>query len=206
MAVANGLMAGLHPYAAEIDDEVLAVCEGADVLVSGFLAEGRAAVVAEHLGVPLSWSTPSRHGGPMPYPSRQSRTSFPGVNYLVWAAGEQAYWHRVKPEINLLRRRLGLATTRKPTARRSADQGALELQAYSPALVPGLERWPSRRPVIGALELGAEERRRLGEGPRRQTWTPGSPTGSRPCTSASGACRCLTLSGPSTWSPGYRRR
>ncbi len=166
LAVANGLMAGLHPYAAEIDDEVLAACEGADVLVSGFLAEGRAAVVAEHLGAPLVLvhTVPARRTDAIPFPP-VAAPSFPGVNYLVWAAGEQAYWHRVKPEINLLRRRLGLATTRKPTARRSADQGALELQAYSPALVPGLERWPSRRPVIGALELGAEERRRLGEGP-----------------------------------------
>ena len=207
LAVANGLMAGLHPYAAEIDDEVLAACQGADVVVSGFLAEGRAAVVAEHLGAPLVLvhTVPARRTDAIPFPP-VAAPSFPGVNYLVWAAGEQAYWHRVKPEINLLRRRLGLATTRKPTARRSADQGALELQAYSPALVPGLERWPSRRPVIGALELGAEERRRLGEGPCRQTWTPGSPTGSRPRTSASGACRCLTPSGPSTWSAGYRRR
>ena len=166
LAVANGLMAGLHPYAAEIDSEVLAACEGADVVVSGFLAEGRAAVVAEHLGAPLVLvhTVPARRTDAIPFPP-VAAPSVPGVNYLVWAAGEQAYWHKVKPEINLLRRRLGLATTRKPTARRSADQGALELQAYSPALVPGLERWPGRRPVIGALELGAEERRRLGEGP-----------------------------------------
>ncbi|HTW10572.1 MAG TPA: glycosyltransferase, partial [Acidimicrobiales bacterium] len=142
LAVANGLMAGLHPYAAEIDSEVLAACEGADVVVSGFLAEGRAAVVAEHLGAPLVLvhTVPARRTDAIPFPP-VAAPSVPGVNYLVWAAGEQAYWHKVKPEINLLRRRLGLATTRKPTARRSADQGALELQAYSHALVPGLERW-----------------------------------------------------------------
>ena len=70
LAVANGLMAGLHPYAAEIDDEVLAACEGADVLVSGFLAEGRAAVVAEHLGVPLVLvhTVPARRTDAIPFP------------------------------------------------------------------------------------------------------------------------------------------
>jgi hypothetical protein len=81
LAVANGLMAGLHPYASEIDDEVLAACQGADVVVSGFLAEGRgfcgptpAPPSSQSTSGPRwSWSTPSRHGGPMPYPSRQSR-------------------------------------------------------------------------------------------------------------------------------------
>ena len=167
LAVANALMAGLRPYAAETDNEVLAVCDGADVVVSGFLAEGRAAVVAEHLGAPLVLvhTVPARRTDAVPFPPLPvPALGVPGVNYLVWAAGEQAHWHTVKPEVNALRRRLGLATTRKPTARRSADHGALELQAYSPALVPGLEGWPSRRPVIGALELGPEERDRLGEG------------------------------------------
>jgi sterol 3beta-glucosyltransferase len=168
LAVANGLMAGLHDLAAVIDDEVLAACEGADVVVSGFLAEGRAAVIAEHFGVPLVLvhTVPARRTDAVPFPALPAPPlGFPGLNYLVWTAGERAHWYKVKPELNVLRRRLGLATTRKPTARRCADQGALELQAYSPALVPGHERWPSRRPVIGALELGAEERHRLGEDP-----------------------------------------
>jgi len=168
LAVAEGLMAGLHALATEIDDEVLAACEGADVVVSGFLAEGRAAVVAEHLGAPLVLvhTVPARRTDAVPFPALPAPPlGFPGLNYLVWTAGERAHWYKVKPEINVLRRRLGLATTRKPTARRCADQGALELQAYSPAVVPGLAHCPSHRPVIGAFELGAEERLRLGEGP-----------------------------------------
>ena len=129
-------------------------------------AEGRAAVVAEHLGVPLVLvhtvpGAPDRccavpgAAGTTP---RLSRSELPGLDGRRTSPSVQG-----EARAKRLATTTGLATTRKPTARRCADQGALELQAYSPALVPGHGRWPSRRPVIGALELGAEERHRLGE-------------------------------------------
>ena len=166
MAVANGLMAGLRPYAAEIDNEVLEACQGADVVVSGFLAEGRAAVVAEHLEVPLVLvhTVPARRTDAIPFPpvrgTELPRYQLPGLGGR--RTGLLAHGEAGDKPAEATSRPGNDAQANGPAKRRP---GRAELQAYSPALVPGLERWPSRRPVIGALELGAEERRRLGEGP-----------------------------------------
>jgi hypothetical protein len=50
-----------------------------------------------------------------------------------------------------------------PIARRLAEVGALEPQAYGAALVPELAGWSPRFPLTGPIVPTAEQRNRWGE-------------------------------------------
>jgi len=154
----DDLRAGLVPLAAR-----------ADVVVTGLLGQEVGAAVAEAHDVRFAalHYCPVRANPVVPLLDLPAGCPAPlarSVQAGAWRAGESARWWLTRRAENEQRARLGLAEARVGLPERLRTRGALEVQAYDPALVPGLAAaWPARRPVVGFLDLGAQERRRLAD-------------------------------------------
>jgi UDP:flavonoid glycosyltransferase YjiC (YdhE family) len=136
---------------------------GADTVVTGLLGQEVAAAVAERrgLGMAALHYCPVRANGAV---SPVSGLRGPGATRAAWALGERVRWGLTRRAENGQRGELGLAATRVHLPTRLRDAGVVEVQAYDPALVPGLaDEWGPRRPVTGFLALDDAARARLGE-------------------------------------------
>jgi len=145
--------------------DTLRVCAGADLIVTGVLREDCAVCIGEASGVPVVALHTSPHRPTRAYPNYLVTTrGLPGpLNRATATLFERTPWRRMRSDINDFRSQLGLAPTRRPTPARIASAGLLELQAYSRLLVPRLDDYGPRRPLVGFLSLDAGTRRRLGE-------------------------------------------
>lgn len=141
----------------------------ADVIVTGLLGQEVASAVAERAGCGFAalHYCPVRANGVVP-----ATPGGPVVRRALWQAGLQGRWALTRPAENAQRAALGLAPARVPLGDRLRDRGAIEVQAYDDALVPGLagELGPSR-PVVGFLALADADRARLAEpGAELEDW------------------------------------
>lgn len=146
--------------------ELVDVSKGADLVVSGILWEDLVLPLAEHLRVPLVTlhSAPFRPTTAVPAPLVTTR-SLPGpLNRATHGLFDRVWRKGVRPQAALLRARLGLPAPGPSTAKALGALGVTELQAYSPTLVPGVEKdYGAQRPLVGFLTPDAELRRLLGE-------------------------------------------
>lgn len=155
-------------YADRMNNEVVAVCAGADVIVSTLLTEDRAASVAEASDTPMvtMHGFPGRATGAYPFPGALPphwRPPAP-VNRATWAVAENLRRVVFMRYLNRLRLDLGLPKTAQSPAAMLAARNVPEVQIYDPALVPGLaEDWGERRPLVGFLALPREAREAVGE-------------------------------------------
>jgi sterol 3beta-glucosyltransferase len=136
---------------------------GADTVVTGLLGQEVAAAVAERrgLGMAALHYCPVRANRVV---SPVSGVRGPGATRAVWTLGERVRWGLTRRAENDQRGELGLGPTRVHLPTRLRDAGVVEVQAYDPALVPGLaDEWGSRRPLTGFLALDDAARARLGE-------------------------------------------
>ena len=153
VALTQALGRIVHENAALLDADTLRVCDGADLIIAGSLAEHRAACVAEARRIPLI----CLHYAPMrptaAYPNMLITTEpLPRRRSLAThSLFQRMYWRSMAQDINTFRSTLGLAPVTTPTAIRLAAAGTLELQAYHRALVPDLADYPAHRPIIGFL-------------------------------------------------------
>ena len=130
----------------EISATLTSLAEGADLLFTGVTFEGVAANVAQYYGTPLA----TLHYVPMRANGRLLRRSVATmVEWLVWRIWKNAD--------DVQRRELGLPKATGPWARRIAERGSLEIQAYDEVCFPGLAaewaKWNGQRPFVGALTL-----------------------------------------------------
>ncbi|GGM16482.1 glycosyltransferase [Promicromonospora citrea] len=136
---------------------------GADTLVTGLLGQEVAAAVAERRGLrtaALHYCPVRANGVVAPVAGVRGRAATRGT----WALGERVRWSLTRRAENAQRAALGLPATRVHLPARLRDAGAVEVQAYDPVLVPGLEAaWGPRRPFTGFLALDDAARARLGE-------------------------------------------
>jgi UDP:flavonoid glycosyltransferase YjiC (YdhE family) len=130
----------------EIGAALMSVAEGADLLVTSMVFDGAAANVAEYYDIPLATlhTHPVRANGQL-----LGRSAVTVVEWLVWR-----FWKKVD---DAQRRELGLPKATGPWARRIAERGSLEIQAYDEVCFPGLAaewaKWDGRRPFVGALTM-----------------------------------------------------
>ncbi|MEE6165697.1 MULTISPECIES: glycosyltransferase [unclassified Mycolicibacterium] len=141
-------------YWGETSDTLMTLADGADLLSTGLNYEQPAANVAEFYNIPLVML----HHFPM-RPNGRLVPMLPAP--VVRSAGtltEWLMWRSTKDVENAQRRELGLPKATRPSPRRIADQGSLEIQAYDAVSVPGLaaewRRWNGQRPFVGALTMG----------------------------------------------------
>ena len=125
---------------------------GADLVVTGLLGQEIGSAVAEARDISFA----ALHYSPV-----RANTAVPLVPVATgrlqgaaWRAGEAVRWGLTRAEENRHRAGLGLPRAVVDLPRRLRDRGALEVQAYDPALVPGLSaEWGTRRPFAGWLDL-----------------------------------------------------
>lgn len=134
-----------------LQHDLLAVCQGADVIVGGSAGQERILNVAESLGIPylpLHYCPMRKNSVVAPLPWLP-----PSITAHSWTLIERILWHTSASTENELRRELGLGRARTPAASRIAGQGVPEVQAYDPLLFPGLgDEWERSRPLVGFLE------------------------------------------------------
>ncbi len=136
---------------------------GADTVVTGLLGQEVAAAVAERRGLRMAalHYCPVRANGVV---SPVSGVRGPRTTRAVWTLGERVRWGLTRRAENEQRAALGLGGTRVHLPTRLRAAGAVEVQAYDPALAPGLvDEWGPRRPLTGFLALDDAARARLGE-------------------------------------------
>ncbi|WP_176704347.1 glycosyltransferase, partial [Mycobacterium malmoense] len=138
----------------EASATLASLADGADLICTGLNFEQAAANVAEHHGIPLATlhHFPMRANGQLVprVPAPLFRASMTAVEWL--------FWRSTKRVENEQRRELGLPAATKPSPRRIAERGSLEIQAYDEVCFPGLaaewSKWAGQRPFVGALTMG----------------------------------------------------
>lgn len=156
----------LYEIAAEhgerVDGEVIDLCDGCDAVVSGVTMEWRGTALAEARGIPhiVHDFYPHRENDVVPEPlvttEAQPSAAATRATYRRLA---RMNWRHLRPHLLRFRERLGL--TPVPRLSRSPRRPALELQAYSPTLVPGLT-WGEHQPFVGDLRLTPADLQRFG--------------------------------------------
>jgi UDP:flavonoid glycosyltransferase YjiC (YdhE family) len=137
----------------EMTTTLTSVASGADLLLTGLIFEQPAVNVAEYYDMPLATLHffPVRpHGQLVPFlPSPLSRTAMMVNDWVVWRG--------TRPVEDAQRRELGLPEATGPAARRVAERGSLEIQAYDrlcfPKLATEWAKLDGRRPFVGALAM-----------------------------------------------------
>lgn len=135
---------------AEMSATLKTLADGADLIVSGQTYQGVVANVAEYYDIPMAalHHFPHRVNGQLiPYlPAPLIRST---MTFLDWV-----YWRMWKNIENTQRRQLGLPETSVSSARRIAEGGSLEIQAYDKIYFPGLTaEWGEGRPFVGMLTI-----------------------------------------------------
>ena len=158
------LRAVAHDQAAQRNAEMRDLCEGADVIVSGALTEHQALSLAERSDIPLVLIhiCPIRTTGAVANPLVTTSELPASQNRETHELFDRIWWKGAEADVNAQRAELGLAPTDRPTTARVKERGDVEIQAYSSSLVPDLG-WGDSRPVVGFIDLCAEDYRNLGE-------------------------------------------
>ena len=136
---------------AQMSQTLTATAADADLILTGTTYQEVAANVAECLGVPLAAlhyfpTRPNSRILPVPLPMSVVRPA--------WAVAEWVRWRLLKPAEDEQRRSLGLPDARHRAARRIAEHGTLEIQAYDEVFFPGLSAdFAGNRPLVGAMTL-----------------------------------------------------
>ena len=137
----------------EMSTTLTSLADGADLLFTGLTFEEAAANVAEYYDIPLATLHyfPVRANGQLVpiLPSPLGRSAM--------TVNEWLYWRVTKKVEDAQRRELGLPKATGPLARRIAERGSLEIQAYDEVCFPGLAaewaKWDGQRPFVGALTM-----------------------------------------------------
>ncbi|MGJ0119071.1 glycosyltransferase [Williamsia sp. MIQD14] len=131
-----------------------------DGLVSGPLGQDRVADLAERLDVPTATvrlCAMSENGAICAVPTRHRLP--PMVNRASWRVIDTLTWTFSRSSQNRFRASLGLPEATESMPARLRRSNTLQIQAYDPALFPGLAaEWDDRKPVVGFFDLPADRR------------------------------------------------
>lgn len=140
-------------YWGDASTTLKSLADGADLLVTGLNFEQAAANVAEYYGIPLA----ALHHYPMRANGQLVPTVPPPLVRSTMTAVEWLFWRSTRKVDNAQRQQLGLPKATRPSPRRIAERGWLEIQAYDEVCFPGLAdewaKWGRRRPFVGALTM-----------------------------------------------------
>lgn len=138
---------------AEMGATLTDLAEGADLLMTGQTYHGVVANVAEHHDIPIA----ALHHFPMHVNGQVGIPSLPLPGTAVRTVAKASwrlYSYTTGDADRTQRRELGLPPTSVPALQRIVRQGAPEIQAYDPALFPGIaQEWKVQRPFVGALSM-----------------------------------------------------
>ncbi|MFD0483188.1 glycosyltransferase [Kineococcus sp. GCM10028916] len=169
---------------------MLTACAEADVIVSDRLLLDEASSVAEangarFVGLHHAPREPNSHFTSFMLTQRRAPRPLNRATHLLF---DRLEWKATAASVNQFRAAIGLAATTVPVARRLARAQTLELQAYSPVLVPELSTWSPRFPLTGFITPSPQQRQRWGRPTWRNRCRNGWPRAIRRSTSGSAAC------------------
>lgn len=155
-------------YADRMDDELIDISSGAEMIVCTTFSEDRSVVLAEARDIPMVTlhTYPCRKNSFYAPPgSLPHRWPLPGAAYRAsWSVGERLRTLVFRKYLNNLRAKLDLPPSKASTESFLAQRNVPELQMYDSALVPGLaQEWGSGRPFVGFLWLPRSVREAIGE-------------------------------------------
>jgi UDP:flavonoid glycosyltransferase YjiC (YdhE family) len=135
---------------AQMNTTLTSLAEGADLVLSGQTYQGLAANVAQHYDIPfaaLHYMPQQVNGHVIPIlPPPLIRSTIAVIWWL--------HWRMTKAAEDAQRRELRLPKATCSSARRIAERGSLEIQAYDEIYFPRLAaEWNGRRPFVGALTM-----------------------------------------------------
>ncbi|WP_281897395.1 glycosyltransferase [Phytohabitans aurantiacus] len=153
-----------------IGDGIKALAKRSDVLVAGLGMDDHALAVAQAYEVPLvtAYFVPLAATADFPHPllSRARLRPRPlagPVNRATHRLAESVYWRDKQPQVNALRRSLGLPPASASVIATGERLGLTTLHHFSTTLVPRPRDWGPHQVITGYWRLPAEARRRLGE-------------------------------------------
>jgi UDP:flavonoid glycosyltransferase YjiC (YdhE family) len=142
---------------AEMSRTLVALADGADLLMTGQTYHGVVVNVADYYDIPVA----GLHHFPVQPNGQIGLPFFPAPTPVIRTtlkAAWKLYALITKAEEGAQRRELGLPKATASARERMIESGSLEIQAYDVACFPGLvEEWNGlrlSRPFIGALTLG----------------------------------------------------
>ncbi len=150
----------------DMQQRLIGLAEGADAIIATAAGQDRAHAVARYLDIPHL---------PVHYCPIRSNRTVSVFDMLGWsvppAIGEFSWWvleRLLALTIGSTERTLladiGLSPGRGPLSKQISATGVPEIQAYDPAIVPGLvDDWGDRRPLVGFLNLTAAQRSKVGD-------------------------------------------
>ena len=138
----------------EMGTTLTSLADGADLLsIAALNFEQPAANVAEYYDIPLA----TLHHSPMRANGRLGPILLSPLIRSAMTVYEWLYWRMTKKVEDAQRRELGLPKATRPSPRRIAERGSLEIQAYDEVCFPGLAaewaKWNGQRPFVGALTM-----------------------------------------------------
>jgi UDP:flavonoid glycosyltransferase YjiC (YdhE family) len=137
----------------EVNATLTSLAAGADLLLTGVIAEQSAANVAEYYDIPLA----TLHTFPMRANSQLLPNLPPPLSRSLMTVTERLQWLITKKIEDAQRHELGLPKAKGTAQRRITERGSLEIQAYDEACFPGLgsewAKWNGLRPFVGALTM-----------------------------------------------------
>ncbi|NTY60979.1 nucleotide disphospho-sugar-binding domain-containing protein [Mycolicibacterium sphagni] len=158
----------MREYADQMDDELIDIASGTEMIVSITFSEDRSVSLAEALDVPMVTlqtypsSKNSCYAPPSSLPHHWPTPRF--VNRGLWTVADKLRTLLFRKYINNLRAKLDLPPTKASTEAALIKRGVPEVQIYDPALVPGLaEEWGAARPFAGFLWFPRSAREAIGE-------------------------------------------
>jgi sterol 3beta-glucosyltransferase len=153
-----------------IGGSVLAVADGADVLVTAINTEDYGFAVAQAHGIPIvpvhlvPWLPTGEYPQPLtPQDVPRDDEDAPRRNLETYRMAEDIYWRGKRDDINSFRRSLGLDPAPCSLLGWMPELGLPLLQAFSGEVVPRPADWGRRSVITGFWRLPAEVRRRIGE-------------------------------------------
>lgn len=154
-----------HLHLEQAHREILEVTQGADLIVAGVLVAEHAAAVAEVKRIPIVLVHFVPVSRTRAYPAFPITTRHMGgmVNVLTWSLFEWVAWKAFGPDVNRIRAWLGLPEVLTPIGIREKTRDVLQIQAFSPAIVPGIDDYGTNRPIVGSFRLSPDVRHALGE-------------------------------------------
>ncbi|MBM7078758.1 glycosyltransferase [Micromonospora humida] len=148
-------------YGRRFGDEAIEITAGTEAIVCAVVSEQWAATLAEAYDVPLIAYdlTPSRPNDVVPHPLvALDPLPTAAANRATYLHYTRRAWRYRRDLMFAFRRQLGLPAMPPPPKRLRRP---LELQGYSPTLVPGLT-WDAYRPIVGDLRLTPDDLDRAG--------------------------------------------
>jgi sterol 3beta-glucosyltransferase len=158
IALLKGLQKNADKNSHQVALDLIAGCEKVDFIITTFIPLFYVASIAEKLHKPfvnLILNPPGTATKEFPYPEFDY-FDFPWYNLLTYKLLNFIIWQAYKKRINIFRKELGLQSCKKSLLQTMEERSVPTIFAFSEALIPRPQDWPSNYKICGFIALEQE--------------------------------------------------